>query len=309
MSISKLTRSAYDAGTALLLELFESPYLNLGCWEDSGSSFPRAQQRLVEIFGEFSQLGSGQEVIDAGCGTGEQDLELLQRYDCKRILGLNISPVQVEIAKARLKATKGIAGKLEFRCMDAMELSELPALSCDRVIALEAVNFFQDKERFLRGAGHALREGGCLCIVGHMPLRDVPYDVESVYSEFCAELGDDYSILANDASRSLLAIRSALEQEEKLKRQFKKFFVILERYLEMIKQCGFAAEEVRDATRQAIGFFPPLKIRMLELCKKYPSGHPNRETLKSMLLALFLGRYYVYRHVRAGYYLLRAKKC
>src|SRR2546425_317966 len=81
-----------------LLELNDSQFLNLGYWNRKGISIAQAQLKLVDIFGEFSELVEGVEVVDVGCGTGEQDLYFLDHFNCKRIIGINISEVQIRLA-------------------------------------------------------------------------------------------------------------------------------------------------------------------------------------------------------------------
>src|SRR5262245_33750400 len=168
-SFKKLVSSSYDQLTPLLLELCKSPYLNIGYWEKGNTSFNKAQQKLVSVFGSFSRLGKGIEVLDVGFGTGEQDLFYLNKFKCKKIIGINISAVQVEMALKKIKRDPKFSNAIHFEWGDAMKLAERPFQSCDRVLALESAQMFDDKRAFFKGAHHVLRGGGYLCIAEPIP--------------------------------------------------------------------------------------------------------------------------------------------
>jgi microcystin synthetase protein McyJ len=107
---------------------------------------------------DAAKLGAGDELLDVGFGFGEQDLFWLEHYSPKRIVGLNITPKQVERAQARMKE-RGVDDRIDLRFGSATEVP-FPDGSFDRVTALECAHHFDTREDFFREAFRVLRPGG-----------------------------------------------------------------------------------------------------------------------------------------------------
>lgn len=130
-------------------------YLNLGWWEHA-TSFDDAGDALAEQLGVAAGMRLGDTVLDVGFGFGDQDEYWLRRFQPGRIVGLNVTPLQVEVARQRFSDPR-----LDFRVGSATATG-LAVGSFDRVTALECAFHFPTREDFFREAWRVLRPGGRL---------------------------------------------------------------------------------------------------------------------------------------------------
>ncbi len=156
----------------LLIDLFHrgqvGRFVHLGHWDEPLAShstygpqeFERAQQRLNDILVDWSDLRSGQWVLDVGCGFGGT----LQKIDgsCTnmRLVGVNIDPRQLDICR-ELKP-RG-TNQFTWESADACSLP-FPEKSFDRILCIEAMFHFASRRAFFAEAGRLLRPGGLLVI-------------------------------------------------------------------------------------------------------------------------------------------------
>lgn len=122
----------------------------------------------------------GLRVLDAGCGPGRFALELTRRCACLTMV--DISPVQLGMARERLLEA-GLLEKVEaLICLDIIDLQDLEDASFDVVVCYGAVvSYIYDRyETALKELVRVLRPGGRFLIsvcslYGTLQLID-PYD-------------------------------------------------------------------------------------------------------------------------------------
>jgi len=136
------------------------------------------------------------QVLDAGCGTGEQ--ALLAASSGADALGVDISPLAIEQARGKA-ATRGI--KARFEIADALSLGDL-GLSFDTIIDSGLFHVFDDdhQARYVSSLASVLRPGGRLylmCFSERQPGAFGPRRVTQ--DELRAAFGDGWTIVAIQA--------------------------------------------------------------------------------------------------------------
>lgn len=102
------------------------------------------------------------KVLDAGCGVGGASLDIA-RSSGAEVLGVTISPVQVELATARAQQA-GLESRVRFEVADCSSRLPCPDSSVDVVLSIEAACHFDDKPAFLRECRRVLKPGGRLAL-------------------------------------------------------------------------------------------------------------------------------------------------
>ena len=136
------------------------------------------------------------QVLDAGCGTGEQTL--LAASSGAEALGVDVSPLAVEQARAKA-AARGISAR--FEVADALSLEDL-GLDFDTIIDSGLFHVFDDESRvrYIASLASVLRPGGRLylmCFSDRQPGAFGPRRVGR--DELRAAFGDGWTIIAIQA--------------------------------------------------------------------------------------------------------------
>jgi tocopherol O-methyltransferase len=133
-------------------------HLHHGLWERGDETVEQAVEALVRRVADEGRIGPGSTVCDVGCGYGGTAQWLAERRGA-RVLGLTLSAVQAEVARARL-AEAGVSG-VEIRMGDWLA-NGLEAESFDVALALESTTHMPDRPRVFAELARVLRPGGRL---------------------------------------------------------------------------------------------------------------------------------------------------
>ena len=187
-------------------------------WDDAyAGSVPPAwdlgqpQPAFVRLAEQGLLIG---QVLDAGCGTGEQTL--LAASHGADALGVDVSPLALEIARGKAAArgipaatggqvgpaaAGGQVGRARFEVADALNLGEL-GLGFDTIIDSGLFHVFDDESRvrYVTSLASVLRPGGRLylmCFSDRQPGMFGPRRVSQ--DELRAAFTDGWTIVAIEA--------------------------------------------------------------------------------------------------------------
>ena len=146
--------------------------------EQGGPRWVKLQEALDRQLASFGHIvmdrlaiGSGERVLDVGCGCGETTLELARRVGpAGSVVGADISAVMLERARER---GRGV-GNVEFLVADAQTHAFAPA-SFDAVFSRFGVMFFGDPRAAFANLARAMKPGGRLGFHCWKRLLDNPW--------------------------------------------------------------------------------------------------------------------------------------
>jgi len=142
-------------------------WLNLGYWKEA-TTHPQACVAMARLLGSAAQLGAGDRVLDVGFGYAEPDMHWVESFGVARIVGVNITPLHVDVARRRV-ARRGLSERIKLHVGSATYLPFKDACF-DRVVALECAFHFCTRERFFAEAFRVLRPGGTMAVADMLPL-------------------------------------------------------------------------------------------------------------------------------------------
>ena len=133
----------------------EYPFFNVGYWKEDTKNQQQSCFNLMEKLLVFIPEKQG-KILDVGCGLGATTNYLLKYYSSENVVGINISPQQLEQAKIN-------APNCQFMLMDAVKM-DFEDNSLENIICVEAAFYFDTREQFLREARRVLKPGGKLIL-------------------------------------------------------------------------------------------------------------------------------------------------
>ena len=147
--------------TALETDVHKPVWQNCGYWEGQ-STYIQACERLTHKVGELAELDTADVALDVGFGFGEQDIYWVKNFAVKKIVGINITPFQVEAAQKRAAAAD-CGDRIDYQQGDAVQLP-IEDASVDRVIALQSAFQFNTRDAFFKEAFRVLKPNGILVL-------------------------------------------------------------------------------------------------------------------------------------------------
>ncbi len=143
------------------------PTMNFGYWHDvaptAKDALWAATQALFQLVGETAALSERDAmVLDAGCGFGTNARYLAETFGVQRVVGLNVSSLQLEacrqIARGSVRAAAINFARGSATCMPFADAT------FDKVVSVEAAFHFPPRQQFFAEAFRVLRPGGTLAL-------------------------------------------------------------------------------------------------------------------------------------------------
>ena len=147
-------------------------FVHWGYWSDPRAAtgkeedFRHAMGRLDDLLLEAAGVSRCQKLLDAGCGFGGTLDSINRRLTGMDLVGVNIDPRQLDIARKQVSARPG--NRVEFVEADACVLP-FPDASFDRALAVECIFHFPSRQAFLKEAARVLAPGGLLALSDFVP--------------------------------------------------------------------------------------------------------------------------------------------
>ena len=148
--------------------------LHFGYWDETTRTHAQSLIRTNEVMADAVAIGSGDRVLDAGCGVGGSSIWLASERGAE-VVGVNVSPEQVALAR-RYVSQRGLGEQVTILQRDYKNTG-LPDASFDVVWACESIAHSPDQRDTLAEAYRLLRPGGRL-IVRDVYLRRQPASPE-----------------------------------------------------------------------------------------------------------------------------------
>lgn len=138
--------------------------LQVAAWDGVARTFDRGFSGLalpatLKMI-ESARLQPGFEVLEMACSTGSDSFLMAEQVGPSgKVVGIDIAPVMIEVAKAT--AASRAVQNVQFEVMDAEELSFKPN-TFDAVLCKWALEQFTDSHKALKEALRVLKPGGVM---------------------------------------------------------------------------------------------------------------------------------------------------
>ncbi len=141
-------------------------WMNVGYWEKA-EYYNDANEALADKLAEFCHFSSGSNLLDVGCGCGEQDFYWKKCFPQLNIHAMDITPLHIKIAKKRAETEKS---NIRFAVGNACDLG-FENETFDRVAALDCAYHFDPREQFMHEAFRVLKKGGYYSASEMLPIK------------------------------------------------------------------------------------------------------------------------------------------
>ena len=137
-----------------------SNFMNYGYWDKKNMNLLKANKRMCKIIEKKGELHKAKNVLDVGCGYGEQDFYWSKNLENLQIDAVDLNEVSINHAKKDNEKRKT---NINFSLGNACKLNSSDN-KYDRVISLESAFHYSPRTDFLKESHRVLKKGGKLII-------------------------------------------------------------------------------------------------------------------------------------------------
>jgi SAM-dependent methyltransferase len=141
----------------------QKPYSTWGFWDPDVTTMDQAFDRMIADVVARGRVGTGDRVLDAGCGAGASALDIQAATGCRQVVGIDIAAPLLAGGR-ELVARAGKQGQVQLLEMSATAMTFAPA-SFEVMTAIDCACYFNPKRAFLEQAWRALVPGGRLVLL------------------------------------------------------------------------------------------------------------------------------------------------
>lgn len=151
------------------LPIFQGRYINFGYWENIlpkkrrltvGDRIQSSEALYMHIINKLN-ISKNDVVVEVGCGCGCGCAKVIEVSLPKRIIGIDITPEQIERSYQINRMAFEKYPNLSFIVASA-EHTTLPDSSVDKIYSVEAAQHFQSMPNFAKEAARILKSGGII---------------------------------------------------------------------------------------------------------------------------------------------------
>lgn len=141
------------------MDIFPDGYHNLGYWKYCHKDREMASKSLLRKAVDVLQINRDDIVLDAACGVGQGTIDTAKRYNCKKIVGLDITPENIRFASLHNKE-KNVFFVEDNTC--SMKFSDE---EFTKIYSVDSAIHFFTRNNFFKEAYRVMKPGGVLVVM------------------------------------------------------------------------------------------------------------------------------------------------
>ena len=180
---------SYDYFIKLIRVVDPSTHLmNYGLWDTEHNTLSKATINLINfIFNKADLKKTDTNILDIGCGYGEQDMELAKMIDdTSTITAVDISDKQIAWANKNCSRKN-----IKFDSCDAMEVDKKYDKEIfDTIFSIESAFHYNSRPKFFKNVNFLLKDTGTF-VIADIALRE-PYNKTPILSSIFIKIFSDF---------------------------------------------------------------------------------------------------------------------
>lgn len=160
---------------------FVGGYINFGYWEGislkssiSKQNRLKASQNLYRLIFHILNPDSSDFILEVGCGQGLGVMEIMKRYHPKQVIGIDITPEQIE--RSYQKHSNFILSSPNIVFLQANGAkTPFPSSYFTKIYSVEVAQYFPSMSKFAQEAWRILKPNGMIVLTAHFATSDIGY--------------------------------------------------------------------------------------------------------------------------------------